>query len=216
MVIAVSGITGFWPVLGVCAAGVLWTLYLFRRELASLTIDVAPNERNQRPFWLLLPGIAVLLFALYPFVHLYETVQNHIAPLGFEDLLQSYIHDRSLYVFDLAHEGIIVHDKTFERITLVGPAVVAILSDNDIRDSKYIIDGAPLEAMFLEVVRHQIGMGAIGFRNCIFKQVTFERIQFVGDKEAKAQFFNGLQAINGQTVTAALRQQLISGAKGKP
>jgi hypothetical protein len=116
----------------------------------------------------------------------------------------------------LAHEGIIVHDKTFERITLVGPAVVAILSDNDIRDSKYIIDGAPLEAMFLEVVRHEIGMGAIGFRNCIFKQVTFERIQFVGDKEAKAQFFNGLQAINGQTVTAALRQQLISGAKGKP
>lgn len=214
LVVAVSGLTGFWPVLGVCAAGVLWTIYLFRGELATLTIDVPPDERHQRPYWLILPGLALITFAIYPFVHLYKTLDARVEPLGFEDLLQPYIHDRSLYISDLTRggESSIVTDKTFEHVTFVGPAVVVVLGDNFLDDIE--IDGGrtPIQTIFIEFIPPTSVNGIIGLKGCTIRHAKFRHIQFIGNHEAKEKFFGAIIQVNGHLITEAERQQLIYGS----
>jgi hypothetical protein len=204
VVITVSGVTGFWPVLGVCAAGALWTCWLFRSEVANLTTAVAPNDLHQRRFWLFLPGIAVLLLAAYPFFHLYVKASAPVESLGFEDVLQSYMHDRSIYVSDLARTEIIVHDKVFERVTLVGPAVIDLLSGNSITYSNMAPPrGVPVSQAFIESSPGMVFYGVIGFRDCEFKQCTFERIQFIGTKAQMDQLKAGIRTIEGRPASPA-------------
>jgi hypothetical protein len=198
LVITVSGLTGFWPVLGVCAAGVIWTCYLFRSEIASITVDVPPNERNQGPFWLILPGLAMLLVALYPFVRLFETQQ--VTPLNFEDLLQPYIHDRSLYISDLARTTTGIEGKTFEHVTFVGPAVVAIFDGVDMTSNDIDARPAPPESAFVVVPSQTKTLGIIPIRDSTFRHCLFQRIQFVGTEEEIARLKAGVTRINGQPI----------------
>jgi hypothetical protein len=203
-----TGLTGFWAVFAVCAALVLWTCWWFRFELMHLTTEVPPNERNQSAYWLLLPGLAMLFFALYPFVRLYRTEQ--VEPLGFEDLLQTYIHDRSLYVSDLARTGLVVHDKVFENVTFVGPAVVTLMGGTVLEKSDIEANASTMDGVFLEVKPGALDIGAIGFRDCTFKNVTFKQVQFAGTYDQKVQFFNGIDQVNNRMVTPMDRQQAIS------
>jgi hypothetical protein len=183
-IITVSGWTGFWPAMGVCAAAVMWTIWLFRYELSHLRIMPDPEATSGHPFWLILPGLVSLAFALYPFLHLYTSTRNQPEPLGFEDVLQSYMHDRRIYISDLARTELIVHDKVFERVTFVGPAVVAVLSGNVLEQPFIDTGGGGIDAVTLVVKENQRSVGAIGLRNCKFLQCRFERIQFLGTQDS--------------------------------
>ncbi len=185
VVLSVSGWTGFWPVLSVCFSGILWTVFWFRSELSRIRIipDRGIAAHDSESAWsLLLPGLAVFLLAAFPFVQLYVTLQRQPIPLGFEDLLQTYMHDRSIYISDLARTEAVIHDKVFERVTFVGPAVVAFPLDDTVLDPEIETPNGDLNAVLLEVAPGQRSVGAIGFRNCVFKQCRFVRIQIAGPK----------------------------------
>src|SRR2546426_11056190 len=50
-----------------------------------------------------------------------------VEPLTFHDLLESHIHDRSIYISDLARVDAVVRDKIFTNVTFVGPAVISFI-----------------------------------------------------------------------------------------
>lgn len=200
LVISMSGVTGFWPEFGICAAAILWSIWLFRHELGRLVLK-PPNTQSQnyeRAWWLLFPGFAALLIAIFPFVHLYSTLRYQPQPLGFEDLLQTYMHDRSIYISDLARTETIVHDKVFERVTFVGPAMIVFLGGNTSTGAIWHTDGGGFGAVFLEVPNKTETVGAIGFRNCIFKDCNFIRIQVMAPKSQIDQVKNTIAGINGK------------------
>ena len=185
LVIEMAGMQGFWPILAVFMAVILWTLFLFWDELSRLRVISGPEDtlQGERPFRLILPGIAMFLLALYPFVHLYQAAVRHIEPLTFNDLLQTYIHDRRLYITDLARTERVVRGKVFENVTFVGPAIVSFNGASDLRDTAFDAEGAPEEALLLEVLRGTLTVGAILFEDCIFRNCLFIRIQVMGTKE---------------------------------
>lgn len=201
LVINVIGLRGFWPVLAICAAGVLWTIWLFRTELSSLTMDVPPDERYQRPFWLVAPGIAALLFALYPFVRLYVFAVRSPQPLGFEDLLQTYIHDRAIYISDLARTGSVITGKTFERVTFVGPAIVALGPDSDFDHVTVDVSPAPPSSAFIPVEPKTWAVGIIQFRDCVCKYCTFKRIQLMGTPQQIEYWRKAVTSLNDKPIS---------------
>lgn len=142
----------------------------------------------------------MLLFALYPFVRLYETAREQIDPLTFEDLLQTYIHDRSLYASDLARTGILVQDKTFDRVTFVGPAVIAFLSNNSLDYIAIDIGGGPVNGAFVKIEPNTWGLGVIIFRDCVFKHCNFKQIQFMGTQQDIDRWKAAITAVNGKPI----------------
>jgi hypothetical protein len=178
-----SGIQGFLPVLTVCVGIILWSLWLFRDEIARLRIvsGTSGDVRTEKPLWLILPGIAMLVVAAYPFVNLYLAATRHIEPLTFNDLLQTYIHDRSIYVSDLARAESVIRNKVFENVTFVGPAIVMFLKNDSVHGSTFEAPG-PMESVLLEVPAGTLTVGAIGFEDCVFRNCRFVRIQVMGTK----------------------------------
>jgi hypothetical protein len=197
-IITVTGITGFWPTLAVCMAGLVWSLFVFRDELSRLRIVPKDGSRSSYGSPLsLLPGIASLFFIAFPFVRLYETLRFQGEPLGFEDVLQSYMHDKTIYIADLARIESTVHDKVFERVTFIGPAIIALISDNNLIETTIDGGGADFDALVLPVPQGTRTVGAIGFRNCVLKHCNFFRIQLMGTKEDIDKFKRSIVVING-------------------
>ncbi len=190
-VFTMTGWTGFWPTLGVCSLAIAWSLFLFRSEISRMRIVPDQNSliNTENPWWLFLPGIVLLLTAATPFVVLHERATHEIQPLGFEDVLQSYMHDRSVYISDLARTDAMIEDKVFERVTFVGPAMVGLFGGDDMSHLDIIVPlGMPASSAYLEVPLGTPTIGIIGFRNCVFKHCKFERIQLIGPKETIDQF----------------------------
>jgi hypothetical protein len=149
-----------------------------------MRIEPDPNAASQaeRPLWLILPGLAMLLIALLPFAYLYSMAVGYIRPLTFDDLLQTYIHDRRIYISDLARVESVISGKTFENVTFIGPAVVAFL-DRTVVHSPYFVMAGPIDAYLLEVPDRTLMVGVIGFQDSTFRNCQFERIQIVGEKK---------------------------------
>lgn len=190
LVVSMSGIQGFWPSLLVCLGIALGTLIIFWKEITHLRIVRSSNAASQaeRPLWLFLPGVATFLIALYPFVNLYMAASGYIKPLTPDELLQKYIHDRAIYVADLARSGPVVEEKYFENVTLVGPAVITFLDHNN-------VDGFHVEAYenvpdtyLLDIPMGTQMVGFIGFRRCVFRNVRLVRVQVGGQREALVDF----------------------------
>lgn len=188
LVVDVSGIQGFWAVFAVCMGAIVWSLFLFRDEISRIRIvpDPSATPDAERPFWLVLPGVAMVLMALYPFLQLYLAATGYIKPLTPDDLLQTYIHDRSLYVSDLArgHTNFVVRDKVFENVTFVGPATITLAGNTLANDIGFTeVAEGKVENLFLEMPPEMKVTGIIVFDNCVIKSSRFERVQVAGSKE---------------------------------
>jgi hypothetical protein len=178
-----TGLTGFWPTMGVCSLAIAWSVFWWWPEISRLRIVPGSELNSTENAWpLILPGIAMLLLALLPFIRLYMQAREHVEPLGFEDLLQSYIHDRSVYITDLARMGPVIHDKTFEKVSFVGPAMITPIANVTMNGTIFDTDGGPPEATYLEVPDNTYTVGVIGLKDVIVKNCRFTRIQVVGDK----------------------------------
>lgn len=158
----------------------LW--FVFSRSApGKWEIQQEEGTRARNRLWLILPGIALILIVLYPYVRLYTMTKGYIEPLTFEDLLQSYIHDRSLYVADLARTDLVVRDRVFENVRFVGPAVIVLRGSGVLTGSTFLgVESA--DSVLLEVPETTITVGAIIFEDSVFRNCQFERIQVMGPK----------------------------------
>jgi hypothetical protein len=195
VVITVSGITGFWPVFGVCAAGVVWTIFLFRSDLTRITVDVPPDDRHQRPFWLILPGLAVLAFAVYPFVHLYKSIEHRPVGLTANEFAQPYLRGYSFRLVDLASSDHNIRNKTFEDCWIYGPAIM-FAHDTDFREDLFIVTTPYREAtaddFFIVIPEDTFVSGAIFLDHCSFLRCRFVGVQMIGPSDFVDRWKKGL------------------------
>jgi hypothetical protein len=177
-----------------CIAG---PLILFAPEIARLKVVYDERTRNESPVWLYLYAIATIGVVAVLGVGLYRSAALP-QPLTFDDELQTYMHDRSVYVTDLVRTEPIVHDKIFENVTFVGPAVVAFPEGDTISYNTVNGGGAPVDAVFTDVTGHPQSIGAVIFRDCVIKHCRFQRIQIVGDTATINQFKKSMENLPKQ------------------
>lgn len=97
-------------------------------------------------------------------------------------------------VSDLAVTGPVIEGYTFENCLVLGPAVVAVLSDVSFESSQWVTDpGESSESLWWEVDEgHRVG--AIGIRNCSFVGCVFQGVGFAGTKETIAILREGISS----------------------
>lgn len=124
--------------------------------------------------------IALLVLAAWaPYV-----MEKRAEVLTPQDLLESYIHDRKIYMIDLARMDTAINGKTFENVTFIGPAVMTLGQGSVMTYSTFDLQlqGTTVEDLFLETPPQKLMRGVIVFHNSSFRHCRFERIQFAGSK----------------------------------
>jgi hypothetical protein len=188
VLITVSGLTGFWPILAVCAAAVIWTLWLFRRDIGQLTTEVAPSERHQHPIWLMLPGLAVLCFAVYPFVRLYESLAHQPVGLTANEFAQPYLRGYSFRIVDLAGTDGIIRNKVFEDCWIYGPAILYGSGDDVYLVQSLFNENTPghkltADDIFIETPDNRVITSAVVLQHCTIRRCHLINIQVIGTRD---------------------------------
>lgn len=99
------------------------------------------------------------------------------------ELLENYIHDRNVYVADLARSSPVIEGKIFHNVTFVGPAVITFLNDNDINGFHLEVWDNTLDNFFLEAPLGTQLVGLIAFRKSTFRNCSFVRVQVAGPRD---------------------------------
>lgn len=113
-----------------------------------------------------------------------------------EELKGSYIHNRSLHIFDLARKNVTIRGKTLEDCQVYGPAVITpFYGEWPFDDACTWEEGSdPLSLTWAsspDLDRKYVG--AIGLENCFFRNCSFVRVGLLLNPERYEQM-TGLPA----------------------
>lgn len=76
----------------------------------------------------------------------------------------------------------IEHAK-IQGMVLTGPAVLAVIDNVHISNSQFDLDGAPREALFIEVAAGTPLLGCIGLEDVVIDACEFRNVAFIGTHE---------------------------------
>lgn len=100
-------------------------------------------------------------------------------------------------ISSLAEDSDILEALEFVNCLILGPAVIGVLEGNTLRNC--IFEG-DLDAILWELPRSRTRViGAIGIRNCVFRNSTFRRIGFAGPAELSVALRQGVTEIQPPT-----------------
>lgn len=94
-----------------------------------------------------------------------------------EMVTQSELRDLSFHIADLVREGNSIRNRTFERCTMHGPAMVAIF--NSVLPGQTYI-GRPDELLWETDMHPKAKIGVILIENCVLRDCTFVGIGVAG------------------------------------
>jgi hypothetical protein len=100
-------------------------------------------------------------------------------------LLAGYRKPGRIYLTKLAERTPLVEDKVYENRDFVGPAVVHFGDGTVLTDSSFF--GDP-NSVLIEINQDQF-IGAVTFKDCMFKGCRFRNVGIIGKKELLAEKF---------------------------
>lgn len=160
---------------------------------AALQIGGYVNPRLSH--WLFVVALFLLFVAVLPWVRRIrvslvpehpllvappeETETQVIRTLAVADeLAASYISDRQFRIADLVREDFVVVNRTMERCTIYGPAVVLLNGGKFVHNS---LEGSP-ESVLITTPNSRL-VGVIELRNCTLIDCKLKRIGLIGNTE---------------------------------
>jgi len=109
-----------------------------------------------------------------------------MSPLGVGLILVAgYRKPGTIYLTKLAEETPLVEDKVYENRDFVGPAVIQFGDGTVLTDSSFF--GDP-NSVLIEIKQDQF-MGAITFRDCMFKRCRFRNVGIIEKRKFLAEKF---------------------------
>lgn len=102
------------------------------------------------------------------------------------ELRAPYIHNRSLYIFDLAHKNTTIRGRTFEDCQVYGPAIVAPYYGEWPFDEACTWEEAvdPINLLWASIPNlDRQYIGVIGLDNCTFRNCSFVRVGMLVNPE---------------------------------
>jgi hypothetical protein len=100
-------------------------------------------------------------------------------------LMASFRKPGTIYLTKLAEETPLIEDKVYENRDFVGPAIVHFGDGTVLTDSSFF--GDP-NSVLIEIKQEQF-MGAVTFRDCMFKRCRFRNVGIIGKKKLLAEKF---------------------------
>ncbi len=100
-------------------------------------------------------------------------------------LLAGYRKPGRIYLTKLAERTPLVEDKVYENRDFVGPAVIHFGDGTVLTDSSFF--GDP-NSVLIEINQDQF-MGAVTFKDCMFKRCRFRNVGIIGKKKLLAEKF---------------------------
>lgn len=95
------------------------------------------------------------------------------------------IRDEVVRLAELTVNNSTIEGYEFVNCRVIGPAVVALLGDVEIRHCTW--DAPGLDAIFWEVPTHrELVVGVVGLRNCSFINCRLEQIGIAGPPEMRS------------------------------
>jgi hypothetical protein len=162
---------------------VVWNIYLFWPEIRLLRLTYPRNTQLESPVWLYLFGAAALGLVAYGGWRLYQLQTHSPAALAAEGFAEQYIQGKYLRIADLADADNVIEGRTFEDCHIYGPAVLFLLSYNDVGDSTF--EGNMNHVFLPAAPGAMVGAtgGVIGLKDCKFRRCRFQHITIVGSPE---------------------------------